>query len=1035
MGYDGTLKFDTSIDSSGFQNGINKISSCASGALKATAAIIGGAATAVVGIGTAAVKAGATFEASMSKVEAISGATGTELTALTDKAKEMGAKTKFSAAESADAFSYMAMAGWKTADMLSGIEGIMNLAAASGEDLATTSDIVTDALTAFGMQASDASHFADVLARAASNSNTNIGLMGETFKYVAPVAGALGYSAEDCATAIGLMANSGIKASQAGTALRSIFTRMAKPTKEVQGAMDALGISLTNSDGSMKSLNEIMVDLRKGFAGLTADQKAQMAASLGGQEAMSGLLAIVNASDGDFASLSGSIANCDGAAAEMAETMNDNLQGQITILKSGLEGLGISLYENMETPMKDVVKEAQTMVQELQEAFNDGGLDSLVAKTGEVMAQIVTEVAQSAPKLIETAENLVWSFIQGIVDHSEEIGKSFGEMLGMIGAAVQENTPLIIQAAKDFVAGFCDGLSKEFPGVSALIDGFLQGLLDNAGSAVQGLVDILNDIFALINNQDPATMEAVGRAIANIVTAIVGLNAAKGVAGALSPLLSILKTFKGGVSGLTGIISKAVEGFALWSGGAGTLGEVISLEFPKLATLGSKISGLASTVVQYLTTTAGGIGTVVAGVILAVTNFVDMFKNGFSVVKDVLMGIGIALAAVGAVILGAPAAVAAAVAGIVFAVANLVIAIKQHWDEILSFVSELPGRMAEFLTEAVEKVKTWAADLLSVASQAARDAVTAVGDFFAELPYKVGYALGFVIGKLIEFGANAVNWVKTNIPIIINNIVTFFTQLPGRIWTCLVDAYNKLVTWGSNMLASGKQAAINTVNGIVQFFSQLPSRIWNWLIDTLNRVTNWGNQLAEKGRAGAAMLVNAVVSGVANLPSRMAEVGRNIVHGVWNGISNAAGWFKSQVSSFFSGIVDGAKSALGIHSPSRVFAKEVGKWIPPGVGVGIEDSMPELEKQTDKEMEALADRMQAAVNLETGKISIDKNTSQTYKVDRDGGQSFGDRKTEVVIEGETHVHVDLDGKEIAEVTTPYIDENLGKQYDLEERGV
>lgn len=1035
MGYDGTLKFDTSIDSSGFQNGINKISSCASGALKATAAIIGGAATAVVGIGTAAVKAGATFEASMSKVEAISGATGTELTALTDKAKEMGAKTKFSAAESADAFSYMAMAGWKTADMLSGIEGIMNLAAASGEDLATTSDIVTDALTAFGMQASDASHFADVLARAASNSNTNVGLMGETFKYVAPVAGALGYSAEDCATAIGLMANSGIKASQAGTALRSIFTRMAKPTKEVQGAMDTLKISLTNSNGSMKSLNEIMVDLRKGFAGLTANQKAQMAATLGGQEAMTGLLAIVNASDDDFASLSGSIANCDGAAAEMAETMNDNLQGQITILKSGLEGLGISLYENMETPMKDVVKEAQTMVQELQEAFNDGGLDALVEKTGEVMAQIVAEVAQAAPKLIETAENLVWSFIQGIVDHSEEIGKSFGEMLGMIGTAVQENTPLIIQAAKDFVAGFCDGLSKEFPGVSALIDGFLQGLLDNAGSVVQGLVDILNDIFALINNQDPATMEAIGRAIANIVTAIVGLNAAKGVAGALSPLLSILKTFKGGVSGLPGIISKAVEGFTLWSGGAGTLGEVIALEFPKLATLGSKISGLASTMVQYLTTTAGGIGTVVTGVILAVTNFVDMFKNGFSVVKDILMGIGIALAAVGAVILGAPAAVAAAVAGIVFAVANLVIAIKQHWDEILSFVSELPGRMAEFLTEAVEKVKTWAANLLSVASQAARDAVTAVGDFFAELPYKVGYALGFVIGKLIEFGINAVNWVKTNIPIIINNIVTFFTQLPGRIWTCLVDAYNKLVTWGSNMLASGKQAAINTVNGIVQFFSQLPGRTWNWLIDTLNRVVNWGNQLAEKGRAGAAMLVNAVVSGVANLPSRMAEVGRNIVHGVWNGISNAAGWFRSQVSSFFSGIVDGAKSALGIHSPSRVFAKEVGKWIPPGVGVGIEDSMPELEKQTDKEMEALADRMQAAVNLETGKISIDKNTSQTYKVDRDGGQSFGDRKTEVVIEGETHVHVDLDGKEIAEVTTPYIDENLGKQYDLEERGV
>ena len=194
MGYDGTLKFDTSVDSSGFQAGIDKIGKFASGALKATGAIIGGVSTAVAGIGTAAVKTGADFESSMSNVAAISQASAKDMEALTEKAKEMGAKTKFSAKESADAFSYMAMAGWKTGDMLNGIEGIMNLAAASGEDLATTSDIVTDALTAFGLKASDASHFADILAQASSNSNTNVGMMGETFKYVAPVAGALGFS-------------------------------------------------------------------------------------------------------------------------------------------------------------------------------------------------------------------------------------------------------------------------------------------------------------------------------------------------------------------------------------------------------------------------------------------------------------------------------------------------------------------------------------------------------------------------------------------------------------------------------------------------------------------------------------------------------------------------------------------------------------------------------------------------------------------------------------------------------------------------
>lgn len=1161
MGYDGTLKFDTSIDSSGFQDGISKIGSCASTALKATTAIIGGAATAVVGIGTAAIKTGANFESSMSNVAAISGATGEELKSLTDKAKEMGAKTKFSASESADAFSYMAMAGWKTADMLDGIEGIMNLAAASGEDLATTSDIVTDALTAFGLSASDSTHFADVLAKASSNANTNVGMMGETFKYVAPVAGALGFSAEDCATAIGLMANSGIKASQAGTSLRSIFTRMAKPTKEVQGAMDALGISLTKSDGSMESLNEIMVDLRKGFSGLTQDQKAQMAAALGGQEAMSGLLAIVNASDDDFNKLSDSIANCDGAAADMAETMNDNLSGQITILKSGLEGLAISLYEEMQTPLKDIVKEAQTMVQGLQEAFNDGGLDSLVTKAGEVMAQIVTEVAQAAPKLIGTAENLVGSFIQGIVDHksefasagatmvaelvraimdvagdmwsagiylfteflqamtdhSEEMGQSFGEMISKIGEAVQTNLPLIIQVAKDFVAGFCQGLSEEFPGVSALLDGFFQGFLDTAGEIVQGVVDLIGDIFSVIDSQDPATMEAIGKAIGTIAASIAALKVAKDVVGSVSSLFSILKTFKGGVSGIVGVVGKAVEGFALWKGGAGTLGEVIALEFPKLAAFGTKLSGLATTAGSVMTkigsfigsavsaigeffatfgTVIAGVGSIIAGAILAVTNFIDMLKNGFSIIKDILMGVGIALAAVGAVILGAPALVAAAIAGIVFAVANLVIVIKEHWDQIVEFIQQipskigeivdavvawfeaLPGRISEFLSQVISGIQEWGSNLLESASQVVSTVIDAIVQFFTDLPYKIGYALGFVIGKLIEFGINAVNWVKTNVPIIIDNIVTFFSELPGKIWTWLTNTYNNfvtwgsnmlqkareaaqnvidtvvtffselpgkvqqwlhntlqnLITWGSNMLSNARTAASNTIATIVNFFSQLPGKIWTWLCNTASKVVSWGSDLMSKGREAANKLVNAVLDGVRNLPSQMMSVGRNIVTGVWNGICNAAGWFKSQVKSFFSGIVDGAKSALGIHSPSRVFAKEVGRWIPPGVGSGIEDSMPDLEKQTDKEMEALADRMQAAVNVETGKITLDKNTSQTYKVEQENGQSFDESKTEVTISGEIHTHVELDGEEVGKSQTPIIDRNMGRIDTHKKRG-
>lgn len=396
MAADGTIRINTELDSSKAQGAMAKFSGTAKTALKGVAVAAGAAGTAISAMAGYAVKVGASFEEGMSKVSAISGAAGGDLEKLTNKAKEMGAKTKFSATEAASAFEYMAMAGWKTEDMLSGIEGIMNLAAASGEDLAATSDIVTDALTAFGMSASDSGRFADVLAAASSNANTNVGMMGETFKYVAPVAGALGFSVEDTAVAIGLMANSGIKASQAGTSLRSIMSRLAKPTDDVQIAMDALGISLTDSNGNMKSLNEVMGDLRTGFVGLSEAEKASMAATIGGQEAMSGLLAIVNASDEDFNSLQNAINNADGAAESMAETMQNNLKGSFTILGSALEGFGIQVYERIQEPLKKAVDEGTENVNRLAKAFTSGGLKGVVSEAGEMFSRFADRVEGSS---------------------------------------------------------------------------------------------------------------------------------------------------------------------------------------------------------------------------------------------------------------------------------------------------------------------------------------------------------------------------------------------------------------------------------------------------------------------------------------------------------------------------------------------------------------------------------------------------------------------------------------------------------------
>lgn len=321
-----------------------------------------------------AIKTFKSFEAQMSTVKAIAGPTGDEFEQLKQKAMDMGAKTKFTATEAGKAFEYMGMAGWKTEEMLGGIEGVMNLAAASGEDLGLVSDIVTDSMTAFGMQASQAGHFADVLAAAATNSNTDVGKMGYTFKYVAPLAGALGYSVEDVGVAVGMMADAGIKAEQAGTSLRAVFTRMAKPTKQSAQAMNELGLSLTDSTGKIKPFNEMMGEMREKFKGLSQDRKIALAGMLAGTEGMSGLLAIVNGSDQKFDQLTDALNNADGAAKKMAETKLDNLDGELTLLSSNWESLMLTIMKDPGGGIRDVVHGINSVLTDFSDSVKEHGM-------------------------------------------------------------------------------------------------------------------------------------------------------------------------------------------------------------------------------------------------------------------------------------------------------------------------------------------------------------------------------------------------------------------------------------------------------------------------------------------------------------------------------------------------------------------------------------------------------------------------------------------------------------------------------------
>ncbi len=411
-------------------------SMAAKGAAAASAGIAGGLA--------AATMAGSSFEAQMSTVQAISQASEADMVRLNALAKQMGIETKFSATEAGQGLEYMAMAGWDVDSMLAGLPGIMNLAAASGEDLGQVSDIVTDAMTAFGLEASRSAEFADVLAQASARSNTDVAMMGETFKYVAPVAGALGFSIQDTATAIGLMANAGIKSEQAGTALRAMFTRMVKPTDEVEAAMERIGLSVSNSDGSMRSLDEILRDLRAGFSGLSESARASTAASLAGQEAMSGMLALIEASDEDYDKLSEAIYNAKGAAEEMAQVRMDNLQGDATLLKSSLEGAGIAAYEGLREPLRELTQTGTEWVNTFTENLEEElpTIRRTVQGAGEDLMEFASPILDLGGWFLEHpavisgglvgigSAMLTFKAIKG----ATSAVKLFGKLSGMVGA-------------------------------------------------------------------------------------------------------------------------------------------------------------------------------------------------------------------------------------------------------------------------------------------------------------------------------------------------------------------------------------------------------------------------------------------------------------------------------------------------------------------------------------------------------------------------------------------------------------------------
>lgn len=910
----GTAQGHLDLDISGFLSGLKTAQSEAQSTLKnveqqagsslqgigMTMSSVGdkmtlGITTPLAGLAAAGLKVATDFEYSMSQVQAISGATGEEFEALRDEAIQLGADTAFSSSEVADAMTEMAKAGWDSQQILDGMEGVLDAAAASGTDLATVSTIMADAISGFGLEASDATRVADLLTQAANAGTIGVEDLGESFKYIAPVANTMGFSIEDVTTALTALSTAGIKGGQAGTSLRGVLTRMVKPTDDVAAAMDELGITLTNQDGTFKSLDQIIAELRSSFDGMTEEQKAYYASVLAGTEGQSGLLALLNMSQEEYDEIAASMDNAAGVADETAAVMQDNLQSKVEQLMGAFESLAIVLADNVIPWLTDLVEK----VTEVVDWFTN-----LDQGTQQSILKFLAFIAAIGPVL-----SIVGRLTSGIGGFISFIGGVPGKLKAAQGAFTAfgnglKNIPEAITLAK---AGF-PGFAKEASVVGAAIGGISAPVV-----AVVAAIAILVGAFATLWN----TNEEFRNNIMGIWQGIVDSfnNFTQGIVDRLNALGFNFQS-------ITDVI------WAAWNGFCQLLAPVFEGAFNQIANTLDMVFGV-------------------------ITGILDIFIGLFTGNWDQLwQGVQEVFGSIWDGIVGALENVFNTITGVLDAALGFIgTSIEEVWNNIVNFFVMLPSNIANVLTGLWNTIVIFFTNLVNQALIFGQQFLTNVIMFFSQLPYNIGYLLGFVITTVVTWVAQMVQNAISAGSQFLTNVVNFFMQLPGNIMTWLSMAISNVISWVSQMASNAASAGSQFVSNVASFLSSLPGRVASFLSSAISQAASFVSNFASKAVQAASQFVSNIVSGLANLPSRVSSIGSQVVHGIWNGISGAAGWLYNQVAGFVSGIVDGAKAALGIASPSKVMRDAVGKFLPPGIAVGFSKAMPAAVNSMQKDID------------------------------------------------------------------------------------
>lgn len=860
----------------------------------------------VVGAGTAIVKTSATFEAQMSKVQAITGLQGKKaekvMSGLKAKAMEMGATTKYSATEAGQAMEYMGMAGWDAQQMIDGLPGIMDLAAASGEELGTTSDIVTDALTGFGLQAKDASHFADILAKTSTKSNTTVSMLGESFKYTAPLCGALGYSAEDCSTALGLMANSGIKGSQAGTSLKTAFANLTKPTDEQAKMMKELGITLDDGKGHMLSMREVMINLRSSFGSLTKEQKASAAATLFGKESMSGMLAIINASDEDFNNLSKAIYDCNGTASQMASTMNNNLNGQFTILKSTLETIALQFGEILMPYIKKFVEKLQTLATKLS---------NLNQEQKTTIARIAGVTAAAGPALAIGGK--IVSVVGKVVSVLPTLKTALTALTGPIGVVV---------AAVAVLAAAFTNLWKNNEKFREKMTSMWNGLVDKVKKFCQDIVDTLNKLgfeFEDITDVLGAIWDAFCGLLAPLFEGAFG-SIINTVTFVLDTVSSLFKVFAGIFTGDWEMCWEGIKGFfeGIWEHIKGIFTGICDV-----------LSGLFGATCDWFGTTweacwngikdffSNIVDWIVNGVKGFVSAVIDFFKELPSNIWNFLK---------------------AAFDKVCGWVGDMLTKAKELGSKFLSaivdFFGKLPGRIWEFLKSVLSKVGTFVSDMAKKAVECGKSFLSSVVNFFAKLPGRVWGFLSSTISKAATFVSNLASKGVKAASKFFNNVVEGIKELPMKVWEFLSNIITKVAMFVKDMGAKGAKAAEDLWNNLVDGFIGLVEEMYEIGKNIVNGL--WEGIQAGAGWLfeGIEAICDDIIGTVKDMfgihsPSRVFKgIGNNVVEGLVVGIKNKKNAAKMSAAELSQTLVTAAEKKLDVMKTFNKISlsDEVGYW-------------------------------------------------------------------------------------------------------------